>query len=107
MSLYDHPTDDQLLDLVNDLLLEPARGEAIEHVRICGTCAARLRDVAATHARAHARAIDALASAGDAGPATTIRRLPLLGLRSPGLALAAVAILLVVVAGVLVPSRPP
>ncbi len=63
MSAHEHPTDDRLLDLVNGLLPDSEQRETVQHVRACQACAPRLREFAASHARAFARSLDVFAAA--------------------------------------------
>lgn len=100
-----HPTDDELLDLVNGFLEDAERLRIVSHARSCASCDARLREFVGAHERARALAPGMLAGASPAAVAGEggVRTLPApsvarrRGVRTPALLLAAAA--LVVVAG--------
>jgi hypothetical protein len=64
----EHPGDDLWLDVVNGLADASARSAALRHARDCASCARRLEEFAATHARGFARADAALGGARAARP---------------------------------------
>lgn len=63
MTDREHPGDDLWLDVVNGLATAGARNAALRHARGCASCARRLEEFAATHARGYARAETSLRGA--------------------------------------------
>lgn len=107
MSASTHLDDDLLLDLVNQLLPAAARHEALSHLKVCATCADRLREAGASHEIALGRAELALAARPTGAglrPERAMRhgrRIPRRGGQGAWIrpALAVAALLLVVLAG--------
>ncbi len=61
--MHEHVDDDRLLDCVGGYLAPAERGAALDQVRACEECAARLRTYAATHEIARARAMQVVGAA--------------------------------------------
>lgn len=103
-----HLTDDDLVDLVNDLLDESARERMVTHAAGCAGCEARLREMATAHERGRARAAGLPAAmAGPVAPdgsASPLRLGPGRGIQRAGVLLAAAAVL--VIAGTAYLLRP-
>lgn len=58
-----HLSEDDVVDLANDLLDEPTRSRMVAHAAACPRCDGRLREVVGAHERGRARAQDYLARA--------------------------------------------